>query len=108
MKIPFPYWLAAEFYLFQPPPKKLTLIHFLILVTAAGASTWIFLFLSSKINAIVLVAFCAFVICALAALLHRCCCYFLPLLTKGVDRGVVQQPDLARLEQQIQANAGWD
>jgi hypothetical protein len=108
MKIPFPYRLEAEFYLFHPPPKKVTAIHLLIVIFPTGASTLTFLFLrDAKANTVASAVVAVLIFCALIAVLYQLCCSFLPLLMNVVDHGIVQEPDMAKWEKQIRSNAGW-
>lgn len=103
MKIPFPYKIAAEFYLFCPP-KKLTLIHILIILTSVIFAFFVFViankYFETSFSAIAAsVTFFLFV----AAQYHVSCRMF-SLLLKASDKGWLASPDKELMQKQIEIN----
>ena len=106
MKLPFPYWLAAEFYLFQSS-RKLTLIHIIVLGIPSALSGIAFASLVGRIHWLLGGIASAVVFLATIVVCFRVGCSFLPLLMKSVERGWVAHPDMARWEKQVYETAGW-
>ena len=106
MKLRFPYRTASELYLFQTN-RKVTLYHMLVPMSGAGVVGFMAGILQGRLSKLYLWPACAaaFLTVSVAAFwLFRA---LLPLLKKGVDRGLVDEPDMERWRKQIGSYAGW-
>jgi hypothetical protein len=107
MKIPYPYWLAAEFILFGPPPRKMTLVHLMIPIFAMLLSMSLFHSLQQFLSKPFLLCICAAGFLVSFYMLCHLCRFVMPMIGWGVEKGFIQSPDLARLEDQVYSSAGW-
>lgn len=105
MKLPFPYRIASEFYLFYPP-KKLTLIHLFIPATTI-AVLFILCDYFSKFTSVFIAIIPALLISFFLLLFqYRICCNLFKYLLRACDAGWIALPDEERLKRQITISSG--
>ncbi|MDP0497816.1 MAG: hypothetical protein Q7Q73_16565 [Verrucomicrobiota bacterium JB024] len=106
--LPFPYYIAAELWLFGPPARKSTLFHLLILIGTGASGIAVFLALRSHTNYLLSIL-CAIPIgLSLGYCAFRLFAFGLPLIHWLVSRGIIQEPDEERLESTIKKSAFWE
>jgi hypothetical protein len=104
MKIPFPYKIAAEFYLFYPP-SKLTIIHILITLTSIFNSFTIFYIIKNNSNNFLLVITVVVVFIFSLIVQYYACCRMFSFLLKASDIGWLDRPDKELMRKQIELNS---
>jgi len=106
MKLPFPYSIAAEFILFQPPPRKVTLPHLCVALASIAAVGLCGGLMPKEVP-----WFFRWSTCGVVGLLVGFTCYrvfllVVPLLRLLVAKRIMNQPDDQRLEEKVRSYIG--
>lgn len=107
-RLPFPYAIAAELFLFGPPGRKVTLFHLLIVVAMWGVGIAVYRGLATIIWPGF--ALLAAIPAGLLVLYPGTCLVILAKLVLwwSVEKiGLVQYPDEEKLARKIMRYAGW-
>lgn len=103
MKIPFPYGLAAELYLFYPP-RKLTLIHTILVLSSVFAALTIFFVGINYLNYFNAILSAIFTFLFSLILQYHVACRFLKLLLYLSHKGLIERPDDEKMKKRIEIN----
>jgi hypothetical protein len=106
-RLPFPYAIAAELWLFGPPARKQTLPHLLCLIITITSGAIPYLFLEDRIGRLlsILAAIPIAVFAGYAA--YWITAQLMPLLHWLVSKGIVAAPDEQRFREKIMWTACW-
>jgi hypothetical protein len=106
MKLPFPYALAAEFTLFQPPPQKVTFPHLWIVICSAFTAVGIVASMPKGYWLLISLPIGLLVGFVMGFLCYRVSLQVLPFLYFLVSKGIIREPDSIRLAATISSFKG--